>query len=103
MLVAEKMLEDLSYDSKLQNANKKALDDGVFICTELQLPSEIEEEILKKADRLQPNAKAGGAAGAKKDAKKGKDDPKGAKKGDKKGAKVEEIKPDMKVRVIKIP
>jgi len=52
---------------------------------------------LKKADRLQPNAKSGGAAGAKKDAKKGKDDPKGAKKGDKKGAKVEEIKPDMKV------
>lgn len=52
---------------------------------------------MKKADRLQVNAKGTNAAAAKKEVKKGKEDPK-AKKGDKKGAaKVEEVKPDMKV------
>ncbi|EAR94374.2 hypothetical protein TTHERM_00049190 (macronuclear) [Tetrahymena thermophila SB210] len=97
MQVAEKLLEEISYDYQLQNANKKAFDDGVQICTELQLPSEIEEEILKKTDRLLLNTKGANAAAAKKDVKKGKEDPK-AKKNDKKGAvKVEEVKPDMKV------
>lgn len=64
----------------------------------MQLPSEIEEEILKKADRIQTNAKGGQPP--KKDAKKPKEDPKAAKgAANKKGgaAKSEEVKPDMKV------
>lgn len=113
MTAAEKLLNELSFDYQLQNANKKSQTDGVKICAELQLPSEIEEEILRKADRAQTstNAKAGGAAAAaqKKDPKKAKDDPKAVAKGaanQKKGGaagKTEEVKPELKVRAQLMP